>query len=225
MSDLLTRDVYLTTKLFIPQPHPGWVLRPRLLERLDSSLSRKLALISAPAGYGKTTVVTQWVWNRGFIAETSHHRPTNDRTARKIVFTWLSLDETDNDPIRFWDYFVLALQGAFPELGGDIRAFLQMGQSQPPPDQTIPTLLINEIARLPQDLVMVLNDYHVIIDPTIQRGIAFLLDHMPPQFHLIIASRSDPPLPLARLRAKGEMLELRENDLRFTADEASPPIS
>jgi len=192
----------LAPKLYVPPPQPRAVLPPRLIERLDEgALHRKLALISAPAGFGKTTLVGEWVAGCG--------RPV----------AWLSLDEGDNDPARFLAYLVAALQTVAPNVGeGALGALLS---PQPPPTESVMTALLNEISTVEEDLVLVLDDYHVIDAAQVDAALAFLLEHLPPRMHLVIATREDPNLPLARLRARGQLAELRAADLRFTPDEAA----
>jgi len=196
----------LLTKLYIPPPRLNMVLRPRLIERLNESLQRKLTLISAPAGFGKTTLVSEWI--------TSCGRPV----------AWLSLDEGDNDPTRFLTYLVSALQtiaarqSSVGIIGAGVLAILQ--SPQPPPIETILTALLNEITTVPDNFVLVLDDYHVIDSKPVDNVLTFLLEHLPPKMHLITASREDPHLPLARLRARGLLTELRAADLRFTPAEA-----
>ena len=198
----------LATKLYIPPPRPRAVLRPRLIERLNEGLSagRKLTLISASAGFGKTTLVSEWV------ADCERGEP-------KVRVAWLSLDEGDNDLTRFLTYLVAALQTIAPSIGAGVLAALQ--SPQPPPAETLLTALINEIAAIPESFVLVLDDYHVLDAKPIDRALAFLLEHLPPQMHLVIATREDPPLPLARLRARGQLTELRAAELRFTSGEAA----
>ena len=191
----------LATKLYIPPPRPKVVLRPRLIERLNAGLHRKLTLISAPAGFGKTTLVSAWVAN----------------CARPVA--WLSLDEGDNDPTRFLTYLVAALQTVAPHIGAGVLGALQA--PQPPPVEPILTALLNEIATLPGSCALVLDDYHVIDAKAVDQALSFLIEHLPPQMHLIIATREDPQLPLARLRARDQLTELRVTDLRFTPAEAA----
>ncbi|GCE29786.1 LuxR family transcriptional regulator [Dictyobacter alpinus] len=191
----------LATKLYFPRFRPSLVSRPRLIARLNAGLHRKLTLIAAPAGFGKTTLVSAWVEG---IA-----RPT----------AWLSLDEGDNDPTRFLTYLVTALQRIAPNLGVAVLGVLQSGQ--PPPPEAILTALLNEITTFPDPFVFVLDDYHVIDAKPVDMALTYLVEHLPPQMHLIIATREDPPLPLARLRARGELTELRATDLRFTPSEAA----
>jgi len=196
-------NALLRTKLFIPQVrHLQEVLpRPRLVERLQHGLARKLTLISAPAGYGKTALLTEWI-------------PQSDRCV-----CWLSLDETDNDLPRFLTYVIAALQLLKPEFGQALLDALKTPQQ--PPVEGLMTALINAITHELADFALVLDDYHLIQQPAIHSAIAFLLNHLPSNLHLMIASRADPPLPLARLRVRGQLSELRAADLRFTLDEAT----
>ncbi|MGA2974179.1 MAG: LuxR C-terminal-related transcriptional regulator [Spirochaetia bacterium] len=192
----------LATKLYIPPLRPKIVLRPRLIERLNEGLSsnRKLTLISASAGFSKTTLVSEW------IADSK--RPT----------AWLSLDEGDNDPACFLTYLAAALQTIAPNIGAGAIAVFQ--SPQPPSTESILTALLNEITTIPDTFILVLDDYHVIDAKPVDQALTFLLEHLPPQMHLVIATREDPPLPLARLRARGQLTELRAADLRFTPTEA-----
>jgi len=191
----------LATKLYIPLPRPKVVLRPRLIERLNEGLHGKLTLISAPAGFGKTTLVSEWVADC------------------KLPAAWLSLDEGDNDPTRFLAYLVAALQTVAANIGEGVLAVLQ--SPQPPPTESILTALLNEITTLPDHFVLVLDDYHVLDAKPVDNALTFLLEHLPPQMHLVIATREDPNLPLARLRTRGQLTELRATDLRFTPSEAA----
>jgi LuxR family maltose regulon positive regulatory protein len=207
----------LATKLHLPRAQRNLVPRPCLIERLDAGLKCPLTLISAPAGSGKTSVLSAWI----------------AQSAASIA--WLSLDEGDNDPTRFWTYVIAALQRLRPDLGKHAHALLQAQGQQP--IESVLTVLLNEIAACPDtpsnpspssgqasiraDFALVLDDYHVIDSPAIHAGITFLLDHLPSQMHLIIASRTDPPLPLARLRAGNLLTELRFEDLRFTSEEVA----
>jgi LuxR family maltose regulon positive regulatory protein len=205
----------LTTKLYIPPPRSKAVPRPRLIEQLNEGMHCKLTLISAAAGFGKTTLVSEWVAGCG--------RPV----------AWLSLDEGDGDPTQFLTYLVAALQTINADLGKSALGVLQ--SPQPPSTESILTTLLNEIAALPdnpstgspcgdfagQGFVLVLDDYHVIDAKPVDEALAFLLEHMPPRMHLIITSREDPHLPLARLRARSQLTELRAADLRFTTSEAA----
>ncbi len=191
----------LATKLYLPRLRPNVVSRPRLLERMNEGLHRKLTLIAAPAGFGKTTLVSEWV---AFIEQ-----PT----------AWLSLDEGDNDPARFLAYLVAALQTIAANIGEGVLDVLQF--PQPPPIEAILTALLNEITAIPDNFVLVLDDYHVIDAKPVDMALTYLVEHLPPQMHLIIATREDPHLPLARLRARSHLTELRAADLRFIPSEAA----
>src|ERR687886_1504642 len=191
----------LATKLFVPPARAHGVLRPRLFDRLQHGLQGKFTLISAPAGFGKTTLVSAWVAG----------------CARPVA--WLSLDERDNDPARFLTYLVAALQTIAPIVGAGVVGVLQ--SPQPPPTESLLTALLNDITTLPDHFVLVLDDYHVIDAQAVDQALTFLLEHLPPRMHLVIATREDPQLPLARLRARGQLTELRAADLRFAAAEAA----
>jgi LuxR family maltose regulon positive regulatory protein len=173
-----------------------------LLERLNQGLEGTLTLVSAPAGFGKTTLLAEWV-------AAVPTRPV----------AWVSLDQSDNDPAIFWSYLITALQHIQSGLGERSLSLLQ--SPQPPPIESVLMTLLNELARVEGEFVLILDDYHAIATQAIHDGIGFLLSHLPPQLHLIIASRADPPLSLARLRSHGELTELRVGDLRFTPDEAA----
>ncbi len=192
----------LATKLYIPPLRPKTVHRPRLIEQLNEGLSshRKLTLISAPAGFSKTTLVSEWI--------ADSRRPA----------AWLSLDEGDNDPACFVTYLVAAVQTIAPTIGSGAIVVLQ--SPRPPSTESMLTSLLNEIAAMQEDFILVLDDCHVIDSEPINMALTFLLEHLPPQMHLVIATREDPPLPLARLRARGQLTELRAADLRFTPTEA-----
>ena len=198
----------LATKLYIPPLRPNTVLRPRLIERLNAGLHRKLTLISTAAGFGKTTLLSEWV------------------SVCEQPVAWLSLDEEHNDPTRFLVYFVSALQTltfskveGVPQLGEGVLSALK--SPQPPPLNSILTTLINEITAVSENVILVLDDYHRIKSEPVEQALDFLLQHLPPSMHLIIATREDPPLPVARLRARGQLTELRTPDLRFTQAETT----
>lgn len=191
----------LATKLHIPSPRPQLVNRQRLTDQLNNGLHGKLTLVSAPAGFGKTTLVSGWIQTIG--------RPV----------AWLSLDAEDSDPLRFLTYFLASLQTIKPDIGAELAQLLQ--SPQPPSFKSLLTPLLNEIAHQPDSFLFVLDDYHVLDALTIHEGLAFLLDHLPPQMHLVMTTREDPPLPLSRLRVRGRMTELRAADLRFTPEEAA----
>ena len=186
----------LTTKLYIPQPRPQLVARAPLLAQLDEGLAGKLTLVSAPAGFGKTMLVAAWV----------------ARLDRPVA--WLSLDDGDSDLNRFLAYLVAALQKLAPDVGNGLLA--AFNSPQPPPLELILTRLINELSALPEPGLLVLDDYHSLDSVAVDQALAFLVEHLPPQLHLLITTREDPPLPLARLRARGQLNELRLADLRFS---------
>ncbi|MBK9715654.1 MAG: AAA family ATPase [Kouleothrix sp.] len=219
----------LATKLYIPPPRPNIVLRPRLIARLSAGLHRKLTLIAAPAGFGKTTLVSEWLASLSSelhvlsseLSQTEHTQTSKLKTQNFNV-AWLSLDEGDSDPIRFLAYLVAALQTIAPTIGAGVVAALQSPQ---PPIESVLTALLNDITAIPDSFVLVLDDYHVIDAPPIDAALAFLLEHMPPQMHLVITSREDPQLPLARLRVRDQLTELRAADLRFTPAEAAAFLS
>jgi LuxR family maltose regulon positive regulatory protein len=196
----------LTTKLYAPPVRPELVSRSRLTQRLDVALSmgRKLTLISAPAGFGKTTLLSEW----------AHHRAGSG--ARLVA--WLSLDRDDSDPTRFVAYVIAALQTFEASIGSGVQEILRSPQ---PPIDAILTALINEIAAIPDECVLVLDDYHLIDSQPIYDAVIFLMDHLPPNMHVVIATRKDPRLSLPRLRAAGQMEEIRGRDLRFTEGETT----
>lgn len=198
----------LATKLYVPAPHSRIVARPRLLERLNAELNSgcKLTLACAPAGFGKTTLLSGW------IADCGRRHPD-------MRVAWLSLDERDNDLSRFLTYLIVALQGIEADIGSEAMSFLHSAQVVPV--ELVLTALINDVADTGGEIILVLDDYHLISARPIHDAVNFLLDHLPSQLHLAIATRSDPPIPLARLRSRGELTELRASDLRFTPDEAA----
>ena len=193
----------LETKLHIPRWRRSLVARPRLSERLSRGAESALTLVSAPAGFGKTTLLAEWL----AVAAAD---------GRSVA--WLSLDQRDNDPALFWTYLVAALNTGAP--GGGAGA-LSLPQPPQPPNEAGLVALLNDLDAISNDVVLVLDDYHVIDARDVQDAMAFLLEHLPPQIHLVIASRADPPLPLARLRGRGELAEIRAADLRFTPGEAA----
>jgi LuxR family maltose regulon positive regulatory protein len=194
-------DPILRTKLHIPFTRPGLVPRPRLVEKIKQGLRGPLTLITAPAGFGKTTLSASAVAGCGLPA------------------AWLSLEAADNQAGRFLNYLAAALQSADQRIGGEAAQLLAEIQEAPP--ETVLTSLINDLDLIGTEIVLVLDDYQLITTQAIHAAVAFLLDHRPDAFHLVIATRSDPPLPLARLRARGQTVELRAADLRFTAPEAA----
>jgi len=194
-------DALLATKLHIPRARQGLVPRTRLVDRLTEALAGELTVVCAPAGFGKTALLADWA----------------RRTGRPVA--WLSLDGADNDPVRFWRHVAAALESA--RAGAQQRLTHLLG---PPPRRSLEavvTALVNELAAAPGELVLVLDDYHLIEAPTVHESVAFLLEHLPTELRLAVASRADPPLPLARMRACGELAELRADQLRFTQEEAA----
>ena len=197
------QDALLATKLHVPRPQPGFVPRPRLAEALDEGLARQLILVCAPAGSGKTAMLADWA----------------QRGQRQVA--WLSLDAGDNDPARLWRHAVAALDRMRPGIAEQVGPLL--GPPAPPSFEGLVTALINELDAQPGDgeVLLVLDDYHLIDAQQVHASLTFLLGHLPPGLRLVLASRSDPPLPLARLRAGGQLAELRADDLRFSAEEAA----
>ncbi len=195
------QDVLVATKFHVPRA--GLVPRPRLLTRLAGGTGRELTVVCTPAGFGKTTLVGDWA-----------------RRSRRSA-AWLSLDAADNDPARFWRYVAAALDHARPGLRRQVVALLD--GMQRPPCEAMATAVINQLMRPPGDgeIALILDDYHLIEAPAVHDSVAFLLDRLPPRLHLVLASRVDPPLPLARLRARGQLAELRGTDLRFTLAETA----
>ena len=201
MLDWSMSEPILNTMLYIPSPRPGVILRPRLIDRLGEGVHRMLILVCAPAGFGKTTLLGEWV--------VALPRPA----------AWLSLDEGDNDPARFLAYLVAALQTVATNFGAGVVGAVQT--SQPPPTEAILTGLLNEIANFEDEIVLVLDDYHAIDVRAVDDALMFLVDHLPPRMHLVIATREGPNLPLALLRSRGQLTELRASDLRLTLNEAA----
>jgi LuxR family transcriptional regulator, maltose regulon positive regulatory protein len=193
----------LATKLHVPRLQPGFVPRPRLVERLDEGLAQRLILVCAPAGFGKTGLLADWA-----------------RRGQRHV-AWLSLDTADNDPARFWRHVVAALDRARPGTGEQVSPLL--GPPAPRSFEALITALINELVAQPGDdeALLLLDDYHLIDSRPVHASLEFLLEHLPSGLRLVLASRADPPLALARLRAGGQLAELRAADLRFTASEAA----
>jgi LuxR family maltose regulon positive regulatory protein len=188
----------LTTKLYIPPVRSELVSRPRLIEQLNAGVDRKLTLVSAAAGFGKTTLVAEWL----------------NRVERPC--TWLSLDKGDNDPVQFVTYLIAALKNVEEGIGQAAQSLL--GAPQLPPIESLVTLLINDIAATPQPFVLVLDDYDAIQTESIHLAVEFLIEHQPPQVQLVLVTRQDPPLPLPRLRVRRQVVEICEEDLRFTPE-------
>jgi LuxR family transcriptional regulator, maltose regulon positive regulatory protein len=195
------RDALLATKLYVPRPRPEFLSRARLLERLAEAVARDLTLVCTPAGFGKTTLLGEWA-----------------RSSTRPV-AWLSLDEGDNDPARFWRYVAAALDQVRPGTGARVGALLR--GPEPSALEAVVAAVINELAAQSGEILLVLDDYHLIQAPRVHQSLEFLLEHLPASLRLVVASRADPPLPLARLRARGQLAELRQRDLRFTPTEAA----
>jgi LuxR family maltose regulon positive regulatory protein len=193
----------IATKLYVPKLRRGLVARPRLLERLRRGEESRLTLVSAPAGFGKTTLLAEW------LGET----PSEYRSV-----AWLSLDPSDSDPSSFWTYVVAAVQRAVPGVGS---AALELIASSPLPTDLVLTTLLNELAAAPGEVWLVLDDYHLVDSRDVRDGMTFLLEHLPPHVHVVLSTRADPELPLSRWRVRGELVEIRAADLRFTSDEAA----
>ncbi len=197
------QDALLATKLHVPRPQPGFVPRPRLVQALSQGLTRGRVLICAPAGFGKTSLLADWARSGG--------RPV----------AWLGLDAGDNDPARFWRYVIAALDQAQPGIAERLGPLL--GPPAPRSFEGLVTALINELAARPgrDEVLLVLDDYHLVDAGPVHESVAFLLENLPPVLLLVVSGRADPPLPLARLRARGQLAELRAAELRFSTGEAA----
>lgn len=193
----------LSTKLYIPPPRANAVARSRLTEKLMTVLNQpgSFVLLSGPAGFGKTTLLSEFM------------------AALKQPVAWISLDEGDNDPVRFWSYLIAACQSAWPGIGESALELLK--SPLPLPDDAVPSILINDFTGPESDLVLVLDDYHAIQNGLVHKALLFLLDHLPNKLHILLSTRVDPPMPLARFRARNQLIEIRANDLRFTTEEAA----
>ena len=216
----------LATKLYIPPVRVQLVARPRLTAQLDRSLGQtpSITLISAPPGFGKTTLLSEWIYRKaeGRKQKDEQNKLPIPNSAFRIPrsqVAWVSLDEQDNDPVRFFTYLVAALENIQAGIGANALTLVQLPQS--PPIEEIVISLINALTTIPNQITLILDDYHVIEEEVIHRVLAFFLDHMPPQMHLIITSRTTPPLPLTRFRVRNQLTELRDRDLRFTPSEAA----
>jgi LuxR family maltose regulon positive regulatory protein len=198
----------IDTKFFVPRLSQRLFVRSRLLPLLDESLQHKLTLVSAPAGYGKTTLLAAWLQSR----------PKDNPGV-----AWLSLEPGDNDPLRFWMYVLAALDRSSPDIAAQALGALRAGQA--PPFETALASLINALAMQATPIVLILDDYQVVGDPQVHASLIFLLEHLPPQLHLILLTRTDPPLRLSRLRARDQLLEIRTDQLRCTAEESAAFIT
>ena len=202
----LTSDPLVSSKLRPSQTRPKLVARPRLAERLDPESGRKLTLLSAPAGFGKTTLLGKWL----------EGRVDGDRSV-----AWLSLDEGDNDPVRFLSYLVGALRRGTVEEGFGEGVLAALRSPEPPRIEALTAILVNKTAALPGGLDLILDDYHLIDSESVHRIVYFLLEHLPEGVHLVISSRIDPPLQISRLRARNQIAELGAAELAFTLEEAA----
>jgi LuxR family maltose regulon positive regulatory protein len=205
---------FVRTKLTPPEPLPDLLRRPRLAERLGAAVRRRLTLISAPAGYGKTTLLVEWLAER-----MKSSGPASSFIPHPSSFAWITLDVADNSLELFLSYLGAALGQLHPEGRG--RLAVTTSRRPAPPVELILADMLNDLAEVAEDSVIVLDDYHLISEPAFHRALAFVVDHLPPRAHLVIATRADPPLPLARLRARGHLAELRAGDLGFTAEESA----
>jgi LuxR family maltose regulon positive regulatory protein len=193
-------ETLLTTKLYIPSTDPNLVPRPHLYERLDEALTRKLTLVSAPTGFGKSTLVADWL------------------SANEFCTAWLALDQGDNDPVRFWAYLIAAFQTIHQEIGVEARQIVNAPRLRS--TEPVSISLINDISLLSQDIILVLDDYHLIEEGQVHESLSYLLEHQPQNLHLILITRVDPLIPLARLRAQGQLNEIRAEELQFSTAEA-----
>jgi LuxR family maltose regulon positive regulatory protein len=214
----------LQTKLFIPRLRPSLVPRHRLIEQLNQGKQGKLTLVSAPAGFGKTTLVVAWLEEKrrseGAGEQRSRGKNSNYQSPiSDISACWLSLDENDNSLSRFFTYLIAAVQTVAPKFGSSLLSSLQ--SAQPQNETAVTQTLINELAQASHPLTLILDDYHVITNTAVHQTLATLIDHLPPHIHLIITSREDPPLPLPRWRVRGQLTEIRADDLRFNTEEAA----
>ncbi|HSK57441.1 MAG TPA: helix-turn-helix transcriptional regulator, partial [Actinomycetospora sp.] len=196
----------LESKYRVPGPRPGTVARPRLLDVLDDAVGAALTVVSAPAGFGKSTLLAEWL---------AAVPPSTTAVA------WVSLDERDDDPARFWTYAVTAMSAAAGVGDTALGLLASSPSSSPSSVEAALVAVLNDVGGSARDVVLVLDDVHLVRSPAVHEGIAFLLEHRPPQLHLVLATRVDPPLPLARWRARGELVEVRAADLRFTEQEAA----
>ncbi|HSR33812.1 MAG TPA: hypothetical protein VLY63_24875, partial [Anaerolineae bacterium] len=252
MYNQATMDLLVTTKLHIPPTGPSLLPRRRLVARIDEGLrqsgpgggfARKLTLLSAPAGFGKTTLLSEWAAVSPLVARDGSPADraapkTSDSSRITTRVAWLSLDEADNDPVRFLSYLIAALQTVEPDLGRDLLPILQSPGLNPNPDslpanqsvlqplslplEELLTSLINQVQALAgRGLVLVLDDFHLVTTRIVHRALAFLLEHLPENLHLVIATRAEPSLPLARLRGRGQLTEIRQGDLSFSPEEVA----
>src|SRR6266571_9246384 len=198
----LFNDQLLATKFFIPSSSHTLIPRPRLIELLNMSLACPLTLISAPAGFGKTTLISTWV---------------QSLPPERPPIAWVSLDEGDNAPVLFWMYVLTALDSQQPGLCAQLVTYLRTQQA--PPLRSVLQTLINRLAAQSEQFLLILDDYHLLTEQAIHTTLTYLVEHLPPQLHLILATRADPPLPIALLRARGHLREVGIDELRCTSEE------
>ena len=212
----------IATKLYAPRLRPGSVARPRLRERLRRSAGSRLTLVSAPAGFGKTTLRAEWLNESAQHEGTQHESAPDEGAPHPRRTAWLSLDPSDSDPRSFWTYVVAALRSAVPDLGSAALHLVESSPSPAPlPTELVLTALVNELTAVPGELWLVLDDYHLADSREVGEGMTFLLEHLPSQVHVVLGTRADPDLPLSRWRGRGELTEVRAVDLRFTDDEVA----
>ena len=212
-------DSLLRIKLMPPRLHSTMIQRANLLARLDEGLTKKLIVIAAPTGFGKTTLVSQWIHGKmkdesGEVSDELHH---SSFIFHPFHSAWVTLDESDNDPTRFWTYIASALRAVDSSVGKTTLSSLMA--TQPPSFEILLAPLINDLTRLPMNSVLVLEDYHVITSVEIKEGLSFLIQHLPEALHIVVISRNEPDLPLGILRARDELIEIGAADLRFDRNE------
>jgi LuxR family transcriptional regulator, maltose regulon positive regulatory protein len=215
--------VLLSPKLSRPRLSTSLVERERLLSELDAVRSHPLTLISASAGSGKTTLLSAWVALSSQPQESPETMEGTERKGAKSTVAWLSLDELDNNPIRFWASVIAALRTCLPNLGQGALAMLHSSES--PPLSTILMALLRDLVEEGSEIILILDDYHVISDQAIYETMLFFLDNLPPTLHLVLATRTDPELPLSRFRVRSQLIEIRDRDLHFTQEEAADFLS
>ncbi|HSN42837.1 MAG TPA: helix-turn-helix transcriptional regulator, partial [Propionibacteriaceae bacterium] len=198
----MTRTL-MATKMHVPKLRPGLVARPRLLRLMLPGSAARVTLVSAPPGFGKTTLLADWVHSA-------------DAGVRCVA--WLSLDQSDDDPVLFWSYLFAALEAVVPIVSPIGRELAASGQV---PTEQLVTALVNELAAAPGDVWLVLDDLHLVTNREVHHGLTFLVEHLPPHVHVVLGTRVDPDLPLSRWRVRGDLVEIRAADLRFTSDETA----
>ncbi len=213
------KTMFLSIKLFPPRVPNVLVERPRLLHDLDAICTCPLTLVSASAGSGKTTLLATWIALSSHTFAQISQTDGSEGDGSNLAVAWLSLDGMDNDPLRFWVSCIAALQTCLPGIGQEASALLHAQEA--PPLSTILTMLLNELREERKELILILDDYHVIEQQAISESMLFFLDHLPSNLHLVLATRADPELPIARWRVRGQLIEIRDRDLRFSREEAA----